>query len=98
VEDALKYLDADHNACPVTDASDSGSLAGMLTLAQVEHEIGAGHGGRVLRELLPVDVPDPLLTEENFQHLHMDHPLDMALRRIAHTKLNVLPVVGRTGY
>ena len=66
VEDALKYLDADHNACPVTDASDSGSLAGMITLAQVEHEIAAGHGGRALGELLPVDVPDPLLTEENF--------------------------------
>jgi len=95
VEDALKYLDADHNACPVTDASDSGSLAGMITLAQVEHEIGAGQGGRTLGELLPVDVPDPLLTEENFPHLHMDHPLDMALRRIAHSKLNVLPVVGR---
>ena len=25
----------------------------------------------------------------------MDHPLDMALRRMAHSKLNVLPVVGR---
>ena len=95
VEDALKYLDADHNACPVTDASDSGSLAGVITLAQVEDEIAAGHGDRALGELLPVDVPDPLLTEENFPHLHMDHPLDMALRRIAHSKLNVLPVVGR---
>jgi tetratricopeptide (TPR) repeat protein len=95
VEDALKYLDAAHNACPVTDASDSGSLAGMITLVQVEHEIAAGDGGRALGELLPVDVPDPLLTEVNFPHLHMDHPLDMALRRIAHSKLNVLPVVGR---
>ena len=42
-----------------------------------------------------MDVPNSLLTSENFPHLHMDHPLDMALRRMAHSKLNVLPVVGR---
>jgi len=42
-----------------------------------------------------VDVPNPLLTSENFPHVHMDHPLDMALRRMAQGKLNVLPVVGR---
>ena len=61
----------------------------------MEQEIAAGHGGRTLGELLPVDVPNPLLTTENFPHLHMDHPLDVALRRMAHSKLNVLPVVGR---
>jgi CIC family chloride channel protein len=92
VEDALKVLDADHNAWPVMDG---GRLAGTITLAQVEQEIVGGHGDRVLGELLPVDVPNPLLTSETFPHLHMDHPLDMALRRMAHSKLNVLPVVGR---
>jgi len=95
VEDALKYLDADHNAWPVTDGKDAGRLAGVITLNQVEHEITAGHGDRTLGELLPVDVPSPLLTSENFPHLHMDHPLDMALRRMAQSKLNLLPVVGR---
>ena len=74
---------------------DGGRLAGTITLAQVEQEMAEGHGDRVLGELLPVDVPNPLLTSENFPHLHMDHPLDMALRRMAHSKLNVLPVVGR---
>jgi CBS domain-containing protein len=74
---------------------DGARLAGMITLAQVEQEMAAGHGDRALGELLPVDVPNPLLTSENFPHLHMDHPLDMALRRMAHSKLNVLPVVGR---
>jgi chloride channel protein, CIC family len=95
VQDALQYLDADHKAWPVTDASYGGRLAGMITLAQVEQEMAAGHGDRVLGELLPADVPNPLLTSENFPHLHMDHPLDMALRRMAQSKLNVLPVVGR---
>ena len=92
VEDALPHLDADHNARPVMDG---GRLAGMITLARLEQEMAAGHGDRVLGELLPVDVPNPLLTSESFPHLHMDHPLDMALRRMAHSKLNVLPVVGR---
>ncbi len=92
VEDAQKYLDPDRNAWPVMDG---GRLAGMITLAQVEQEMAAGHGDRVLGELLPVDVPNPLLTAEIFPHLHMDHPVDMALRRMAHSKLNVLPVVGR---
>ncbi len=92
VEDAQRFLDADHNAWPVMDG---GHLAGMITLAQVEQEIAAGHGNRVLGELLPADVPSPFLNADTFPHLHMDHPLDMAMRRMAHTKLNVLPVVGR---
>ncbi len=95
VEDALKYLDSDHTAWPVTYAIDGSRLAGIITLATVEQEIAAGHGDRALRELLPLDVPSPMLTGESFPHLHMDHPLDMALRRMAQSKLNVLPVVGR---
>jgi CIC family chloride channel protein len=93
VEDAVGHLDADHNAWPVMD---SGHLAGMITLAQIEQEMAQGQVDRVLGELLPADVPNSLLTPETFPHLHMDHPLDMAMRRMAQSKLNVLPVVGRT--
>jgi len=92
VEDAVSHLHADRNAWPVMDG---GRLAGMITLGQVDHEIAEGHGDRPLAELLPADVPNPDLTGENFPHVHMDHPLDMALRRMAQSKLNVLPVVGR---
>jgi CIC family chloride channel protein len=92
VEDALRYLDSDHNACAVMDDR---RLAGMITRAQIEEEMAAGRGDRALGELLPVEVPSSLLTSEIFPHLHMDHPLDMALRRMAQSKLNVLPVVGR---
>ena len=92
VADALAHLDADRNAWPVMDG---GRLAGMIAWAQLEQEIAAGHGDRALGELLRADVPNPSLTSDNFPHLHMDHPLDMALRRMAHSKLNVLPVVGR---
>ncbi|HTW66920.1 MAG TPA: chloride channel protein [Bryobacteraceae bacterium] len=93
IEDARALLDEDHNALPVMDG---GHMAGMINLAQVEHELAEGHGGRPVGELVPADVPDALLTAENFPHLHMDHPLDVALRRIAHSKMNVLPVVGRS--
>ena len=92
VEDAIAQVDSDRNACPVMDGA---KLAGMITLAQLEQEIASGHGDRTLGELLPADVPNALLSAENFPHLHMDHPMDMALRRMAHSKLNVLPVVGR---
>lgn len=93
VRDAVAHLDADRNAWPVMDG---GHLAGMITLAEVEREMAAGHGDRPLGELLPVDVPNTLLTSDSFPHLHMDHPLDVALRRMAHSKLNLLPVVSRT--
>ncbi len=92
VEDAVSYLHADRNAWPVLDGA---QLAGMITLAEVEREIAEGHGDRLLSALLPLDIPNPDLTGENFPHVHMDHPLDMALRRMAQSKLNVLPVVGR---
>ncbi len=92
VEDAVSHLHANRNAWPVMDG---GHLAGMITLAQVEHEMAEGHGDRPLGELLPAEVPNPDLTGENFPHVHMDHPLDMALRRMAQSKVNVLPVVGR---
>jgi chloride channel protein, CIC family len=92
VEDASRHLDADRNAWPVMDG---GRLAGTIALALVEKEMAEGHGDRMLGELLPADVPMPLLTSETFPHLHMDHPLDIALRRMAQSKLNVLPVVNR---
>lgn len=85
-------LSAERNAWPVMDG---GRLAGTIALAQLEQEMAAGRGDRLLGDLLPTDVPNPLLTSENFPHLHMDHPLDIALRRMAQSKLNVLPVVER---
>ncbi|HEX5229232.1 MAG TPA: chloride channel protein [Bryobacteraceae bacterium] len=85
-------LNADRTAWPVMDG---GRLAGTVALAQLEQEMAAGHGDRLLGDLLPTHVPNPALTSETFPHLHMDHPLDIALRRMAQSKLNVLPVVGR---
>jgi tetratricopeptide (TPR) repeat protein len=54
-----------------------------------------GQGGLLLGELVPAPDPERLSAHE-FPHLHTDHSLDFAMRRIAETGLKVLPVVSRT--
>jgi CBS domain-containing protein len=45
-------------------------------------------------------VPDPpppdQLVSASFPHVHLDHTLDAAMRRMAQSSLEVLPVVSRT--
>jgi CIC family chloride channel protein len=45
----------------------------------------------------PRDLPGPVerLTQEHFPHVHPDHPVDVALRRIAESGLPALSVVSR---
>ena len=93
VEDAARSLDEERNAAPVV--SEHG-LLGMASLAQLHKHVAEGHGDWTLAQVLPAyDSSDPL-TVENFPHLHVDQPLDAALRHMAQAKLNVLPVVSRT--
>jgi CIC family chloride channel protein len=93
VEDAAKSLDEERNAAPVVGEH---GLLGMASLAQLQKHVAEGHGGWALAQVLPAyDSSDPL-TVENFPHLHVDQPLDAALRHMAQAKLNVLPVVSRT--
>jgi tetratricopeptide (TPR) repeat protein len=66
----------------------------MLRVAELEKAIGEGHGDWKLADLLP-SLPLESLTAENFPHVHRDHPLDTALRRMSHVQMNVLPVVSR---
>ena len=79
---------AQRGAWPVVD---EGGLRGMVTAAQLE----AADPGQTLGELVPAPGPTQTLTAENFPHLHPDHPLDLAMRRIAQSGLTVLPVVSR---
>jgi CIC family chloride channel protein len=44
----------------------------------------------------PATIPASRSPSQNFPHLHVDQPLDAALRHMAQAKLNVLPVVSRT--
>lgn len=93
IEDALTLLSRDRNAFPVADGQ---RLLGMVTLARVQEVIAAGHGQEPLEQIISNGVPDTELNAEDFPHVHMDHPVDMALRRMAHSKMNVLPVVSRS--
>src|SRR5208283_499630 len=79
-------------AWPVVDQT---GLCGMLRMEQLDGAIAEGQGERSLGQLVPA--PDPeRLTAEEFPHVHADHSLDSAMRRLAETGLKVLPVVSRT--
>ena len=89
---ALRNLDGEVNAWPVLNGQ---RLVGMLRVPELEKALGEGHGDWKVADLLPADQPEESLTAENFPHVHEDHPLDTALRRMSHAHLNVLPVVSR---
>jgi len=93
VEDAAKSLDEERNAAPVVGEH---GLLGMVSLAQLQKCLAEGHGNWTLAEILPGYDSSAPLTAGNFPHLHVDQPLDAALRHMAQAKLNVLPVVSRT--
>jgi tetratricopeptide (TPR) repeat protein/CBS domain-containing protein len=93
VEDAAQSLDEERNAAPVVGEH---GLLGMVSLARLQKHVAEGHGDWTLAQTLPgYDSSEPL-TVQNFPHLHVDQPLDAALRHMAQAKLNVLPVVSRT--
>jgi tetratricopeptide (TPR) repeat protein len=93
VEDAARSLDEERNAAPVVGEH---GLLGMVSLAQLQKHVAEAHGNWTLAQILHgYDSREPL-TVQNFPHLHVDQPLDAALRHMAQAKLNVLPVVSRT--
>jgi len=93
VDDALALLNRDRNAFPVAVGQ---HLWGMVTLAQVQEELENGNGQMPLGDVLTRRTSSEDLTSDNFPHVHMDHPLDVALRRMAQAKMNVLPMVSRS--
>jgi CIC family chloride channel protein len=85
---ASTALDRERGAWPVVD---EGGLRGMATAAQIE----AADPRLTFAEIVPAPGPARMLTADNFPHLHPDHPLDLAMRRIARSGLKTLPVVSR---
>ena len=83
----------DLGAWPVMDA---GGLRGMVTAQALDMAMETGRGWESLGELAPDPGPAEDLTEARFPHVHADHLLDAALRRMAQSGLDVLPVVSRT--
>jgi tetratricopeptide (TPR) repeat protein len=92
VSEAAAMVKREAGAWPVVDQA---GLRGMLSLDQLDRPIEEGQGERTLGQLVPAPHPDRLSARE-FPHLHADHSLDIAMRRLAETGLKVLPVVSRT--
>jgi CIC family chloride channel protein len=92
VGEAAAMVNRETGAWPVVDQA---GLRGMLRMEQLDRAVEQGQGQRTLGELVPAPHPDRLTAEE-FPHLHADHSLDTAMRRLAETGLKVLPVVSRT--
>jgi CIC family chloride channel protein len=84
VEDALeKIRSSESTAWPV---SDDRGLIGVLSFGKLQQAATAASGTKQLKELL--DGGD-------FPHLHVDHPLSLALERMGAVQVNALPVVNR---
>jgi chloride channel protein, CIC family len=80
-------------AWPVVD---EGGLLGIVTRTQLEDALNHGQGNGELSNLLsPID-PEVEPAADQFPHVHLDQPLESAMRRMAQANLNLLPVVGRT--
>ena len=75
--------------------ADEVGLRGMVSAQRLDQAIASGHGGELLGQLIPEPGPVDVLSNKVFPHLHADHTLDVALRRIAETGWKVLPVVSR---
>jgi len=86
-------MDSKQSAWPVVDVD---GLLGMVTRAQLEEASGQGRQYQTIGELRPPLDPKVRLTAESFPHVHPDHPLDTAMRRMAQSGLDALPVVSRS--
>ena len=84
--------DPRHKAWPVTD--DIG-LRGMVSAQRLDQAIASGQGGELLGQLIPDPGPAEGLTQDSYPHLHADQSLDIALRKLAETGWDALPVVSR---
>jgi chloride channel protein, CIC family len=92
VGEAATSVNHEAGAWPVVDA---GGLRGMLTMGQLDQAVNEGRGDEKLSRIVPAPHPDRLGSKD-FPHVHPDHTLDVAMRRLAETGLSALPVVSRT--
>jgi CIC family chloride channel protein len=92
ISQAGATVEGGRGAGPVVD---EGGLRGIVALEQLRKAMEANRGEETLAMLVPAPAPREQLTSQNFPHLHSDHTLDAAMRKIAECGLPVLPVVSR---
>ena len=66
--------------------SEGDGVIGVVSLVRLRQWAGEGSAGKPLRELVGGD---------DFPHVHLDHPLYVALDRMGTSQLDLLPVVSR---
>jgi CIC family chloride channel protein len=93
IQDALTNYPPEASAWPVMD---SHGLFGMITRAQLHEAAKQGRQHESIADLFASISPDIAIIGDKIPHLHPDHPLDMALRRMAQSHLNLLPVIDRS--
>jgi tetratricopeptide (TPR) repeat protein len=98
VVEALAKLESKADSWPVIrlDGVNDDELQGLVTVRQLREAVESGHSDRKLGEVIhSTDDKDPAHLR-HFPHVHMDHSLDTAQRRMANGRTNVLPVINRT--
>ncbi len=93
VAQAAATVDRSRGAWPVLDEA---GFRGMMTAEGLAAAMQDGGGDLQLAELISSPGPMESLTEDRFPHLHSDHSLDAAMRRISQSGLAALPVVSRS--
>jgi tetratricopeptide (TPR) repeat protein len=93
VAQALASADSERAIWPVTDEI---GLRGMIARGELEAAAGSGFGEQMLGDLVPDPGPIEDLNEARFPHIHPDHSLESAMRRLAQSGLPELPVVSRS--
>lgn len=93
VAQALSSVERAQRAWPVTDEH---GLRGMIGMDELEAAAANGFGERTLADWVPEPGPVEELNDAHFPHVHPDHSLDSAMRRIVQSKLPRLPVVSRS--
>ena len=84
MQEALeKIRSSESTAWPVRD--DRG-LIGVLSFGKLQQAAAAGAEAKRL---------DELMDGVDFPHLHVDHPLSLALERMGACQINAMPVVSR---
>jgi CIC family chloride channel protein len=92
VAQALPSVDPAGKTWPVIDEN---GLRSMITREALEAAASAGFGEQTLADLTAEPGPSESLNEANFPHVHPDHSLDSAMRRVVQSGLPALPVVSR---
>ena len=95
VVEALAKLESKADSWPVIRSTSdyNDELAGMVTIRQLREAVEGGHSDLKLSAL--VNSATDEMSLRHLPHVHMDHSLDTAQRRMANGRTNVLPVINR---